>query len=223
MVVVAARDEAERIDATLAALAHAFPGAHVWVADDGSRDATAEIARAAGARVLSGARPLGKGGAMTAAVRAALAHVHDERAAPVFVLCDGDLAGSAGELGALADAIARGRADVAVGAFANPLGGGVGLARGFARWAIRRRCGLSTRAPISGQRALSARALGDVLPFAHGYGMELGMTIDAVRAGRRVIELRLPLAHRASGRTPAGFAHRARQLVDLVRAYVARA
>jgi hypothetical protein len=64
--------------------------------------------------------------------------------------------------------------------------------------------------------------LADVLPFAPGFGMELGMTIDAVRAGYRVIEIELELAHRASGRTLAGFAHRGRQLVDFVRVYLAR-
>ena len=61
-----------------------------------------------------------------------------------------------------------------------------------------------------------------MLPFAHGFGMEIGMTIDAVRAGHRVAEIELDLAHRASGRTLAGFAHRGRQLVDFVRAYLAR-
>ncbi|HTA12019.1 MAG TPA: glycosyltransferase, partial [Solirubrobacteraceae bacterium] len=137
--VVAARDEADRIVATLAGLALALPGASVWVADDGSRDATAELARRSGARVLRGERAIGKGGAVTAAVRAALEH---ECAASVFVLCDGDLADSARELGALAAAVADGRAELAVGAFARRVGGGVGLARRFARWAIRRRCGL---------------------------------------------------------------------------------
>jgi hypothetical protein len=61
-----------------------------------------------------------------------------------------------------------------------------------------------------------------VLPFAGGFGMEVGMTIDAVRAGHRVLEVALDLTHRATGRTPAGFAHRARQLVDFARAYAAR-
>ena len=49
MLVVAAHDEADRIAATLAALASAFPGAPIWVADDGSSDRTPEIARLAGA------------------------------------------------------------------------------------------------------------------------------------------------------------------------------
>ena len=54
-------------------------------------------------------------------------------------------------------------------------------------------------------------------------GMELGMTIDAVRVGHRVVEVELDLSHRATGRTPAGFAHRGRQLHDFVRAYRSRA
>jgi glycosyltransferase involved in cell wall biosynthesis len=220
VVVVAARNEADRIAATLAGLTLALPGASVWVADDASHDATAELAGRSGAHVLRGERRRGKGGSVTAAVRVALEH---ERSASVLVLCDGDLAESARELGALAAAVADGRAELAVGVFATRVGGGVGLARGFAGWAIGRRCGLRTRAPISGQRALSVTALSDVLPFAAGYGMELGMTIDAVRAGHRVLELELDLSHRGSGRTPAGFAHRARQLADFVRAYVARA
>jgi hypothetical protein len=52
--------------------------------------------------------------------------------------------------------------------------------------------------------------------------MEIGMTIDAVRAGFRVSEVELPLAHRATGRTLRGFLHRGRQLADFVAVYWAR-
>jgi len=44
LVIVTARNEGERIGATLAALAVAFPGAPLLLADDGSTDATAAIA-----------------------------------------------------------------------------------------------------------------------------------------------------------------------------------
>jgi glycosyltransferase involved in cell wall biosynthesis len=231
--VVAARDEADRIAATLGALARAFPGASIWLADDGSRDATARLAAASGAHVVRSERAVGKGAAMTRAVREALrcadAPADEPSASPrdpphesTFVLCDGDLGDSAAQLGALADTVARGDADVAVAAFATRVGGGFGLARGFARWAIRRRTGVETSAPISGQRALSTRALEDALPFAHGFGMEIGITIDVLRAGHRLVELELELEHRASGRTLAGFVHRGRQLVDFVRVYLAR-
>jgi glycosyltransferase involved in cell wall biosynthesis len=221
-VIVAAYDEADRLGATLTALARAFPGARVWVADDGSRDGSATVARAAGATVVRSERVIGKGAAVTAAAREAL-RVRDAEGEGegeiVYLLCDGDLAESAARLGPLVDAVAAGRADLAVAVFARRVGGGVGLALGFARWSIHARCGLQTRAPISGQRALSERVLERALPFAAGYGMEIGMTVDAVRAGGRVVEIELDLSHRASGRTLAGFLHRARQLVDFARVY----
>jgi glycosyltransferase involved in cell wall biosynthesis len=225
-VIVTAYNEAEQIGTTLAALAATFPGAPVFLADDGSTDATARLARDAGACVVRSERVIGKGGAATLAARAALAQARLPSQASaresVFVLCDGDLGGSAAALVALAEAIERGEADLAVAAFRRRVGGGVGLALAFARWAIRRRCGFRARAPISGQRALRAEVLEEVLPFAYGFGMEIGMTIDAVRAGRSVMEIELDLEHRASGRTLAGFAHRAGQLVDFARVYLAR-
>jgi glycosyltransferase involved in cell wall biosynthesis len=224
-VIVTARNEADRIGATLTALALAFPGAPMFLADDGSTDATPEIARDRGVRVARSERAIGKGAAATLAAREALRHARlqsDRDGEPIFILCDGDLAESAGQLGALAEAIRSGGADMAVASFARRVGGGVGLAVAFASWAIRRRCGLRATAPISGQRALRARALEDVLPFARGFGMELGMTIDAVRAGHRLAEIELDLDHRATGRTLPGFVHRARQLADFVRVYFAR-
>jgi glycosyltransferase involved in cell wall biosynthesis len=232
-VIVTAFNEADRIGATLAALAVAFPGAPIWVADDGSTDGTSQIAREAGARIVRTERMIGKGEAATPAARQALREAgerspgaareaSDGERETVFVLCDGDLAESARELAPLVELVRRGQADIAVAVFARRLGGGLGLAVGFARWAIGRRCGLATTAPLSGQRAVRARALADVLPFAHGFGMEVGMTIDAVRRGHRLIEVELDLEHRATGRTPAGFAHRGRQLADIVRVYLQR-
>jgi glycosyltransferase involved in cell wall biosynthesis len=226
-VIVAAYNESDRIHATLVGLARAFPGAPIWVADDGSTDATAEIARGAGARVVRSEAVIGKGAAMTEAALEALRQASSSTGATIdrsiFVLCDGDLGSSARELSALAEIVRRDDCEVAVAAFSRRVGGGVGLALAFARWAIRRRSGIETTAPISGQRALSGAALRDVLPFAGGFGMEIGMTIDAVRAGRRIVEVELDLAHRASGRTLAGFLHRGRQLADFVRVYLARA
>jgi glycosyltransferase involved in cell wall biosynthesis len=227
LIIVAAYNEAQRIGETLDALAEAFPRAAVWVADDGSTDRTAEIARDAGAVVVRSERVIGKGGAVTQAAAEALEQASQpagdgDEHEPVFLLCDGDLASSAARLGPLVDAVRAEQADMAVAAFARRAGGGLGLAVGFARWAIRRRCGLDLKAPISGQRALPSRVLRDLLPLAANFGMEVGMTIDAARAGYRVSEIDLDLEHRATGRTPAGFIHRARQLVDFVRVYIAR-
>jgi glycosyltransferase involved in cell wall biosynthesis len=219
-VVVAARNEADRIRATVAALRGAFPGAAVWVGDDASSDGTAELALAAGAQVVSRGRPHGKGANVTAAAEAALSAGPEPR---LVLLCDGDLGDSAARLGPLVAAVREGECDLAVAAFSRRVGGGFGIALSFARWAIRRLCGVAPEAPISGQRALRVEALRATLPFAGGFGMEIGMTVDAVRAGFTLREYELDLEHRASDRSLAGFAHRGRQLWDFARVYLSRA
>jgi glycosyltransferase involved in cell wall biosynthesis len=218
-VIVAARNEADRIAASVSALREAFPKAAIWVADDASDDGTAEAAMAAGAQVVSRGRPHGKGANVTAAAHAALGA---EPAPRVVLLCDGDLGASATRLEPLVEAVRGGECDLAVAAFARRLGGGFGIALGFARLAVQRLCGLQTEAPISGQRALRVEALRASLPFAPGFGMEIGMTVDVVRAGYRVREYELDLSHRASGRTLSGFLHRATQLRDFLCVYVTR-
>jgi len=221
--IVAAHNEADRIGATLAALSQAVEGISVWVADDGSSDGTAGIAKAAGAQVVRGERRVGKGGAMTHAARIAL-----ERAEPeeVVLLCDADLGDSAVRLATLVEAVMAGAeggdADLAVAAFSRRTGGGFGIVVRFARWTIGRHCGFAAKAPLSGQRAMRASQLAGLLPFAPGYGMEIGITIDAVSAGMHVREIELDLSHRATDRNLGGFLHRGRQLFDCVRVYAAR-
>ena len=94
IVIVTAHDEADRLGETLSALAGAFPGARVLVADDGSTDGTAGVAQRAGAEVVRSERSIGKGGAAPLAARRVLSRAL-EPDPPVFVLVDGDLAQSA--------------------------------------------------------------------------------------------------------------------------------
>jgi glycosyltransferase involved in cell wall biosynthesis len=221
IIIVTAHEEADRLPDTLAALAAGFPGAEVIVADDGSTDGTAQVAADAGARVVRSERSIGKGGAATLAARTVLSRAL-EPDPPVFVLCDGDLADSATRLAPLADAVREGRCDLAVAVFSARIGGGFGFAVGYAHRAIRSLTGLDMRAPISGQRALSGPAFATVVPFAPRFGMEIGMTVDAARAGFVIEEIALDLAHRATRRTLRGFAHRGRQLADFVAVYLSR-
>jgi glycosyl transferase family 2 len=198
-VLIAARDEEARIGQTVEALRAAFPEAEIVVADDGSRDSTAAAARRAGARVVRLPR-LGKGQALTLA----------EREAPpgALLLCDADLEG---DLAPLLDG-----ADLSIAAFAERQGGGFGIAKRTARALVRALSGFEAREPLSGQRALSPAAREACFPLAPGFGCEVRMTIDAIRAGLRVEERELPLRHRATGRDTSGFAHRGRQLLDAV-------
>ena len=228
--IVTARNEADRLGATLRALHAAFPDAELWVADDASEDATAQVATDAGARGVSAPRRLGKGGAATLAADALL-----REGDPSVLLADADLGESASELRRLVEALADAPAahtatagatadgcDLAIATFARRVGGGFGIAVGTGRRLIHRATGRTMTAPISGQRALRPGVLAQVTPFAPGFGMEVGMTIDALRSGLRVEEVELALEHRATGRTLGGFLHRAKQARDIVRAYASR-
>jgi hypothetical protein len=199
-ILVAARDEEAGIAQTVAALRRAFPDAEVIVADDGSRDGTAAAAEEAGAIVLRLPRR-GKGQALSAA----------ERAAPPgrLLLCDADLSGDLTPL-------TESDGDVIVARFAERIGGGFGIAKRVARDLIELRGGVRVREPLSGQRALSPSARASCFPLAAGFGCEVRMTIDAARAGLEIHELELPLVHRATGRDARGFAHRGRQLRDVL-------
>jgi hypothetical protein len=199
-ILVAARDEEQTVAETVSVLREHFPDAEVLVADDGSRDATAERAEDAGANVVRLPRR-GKGQALSAA----------ERAAPPgrLLVCDADLRGDLRPL-------LEEHADLAVAAFAVREGGGFGLARVTSRLLIELLCGFRAGAPLSGQRLLSQRARVRCFPLAPGFGCETRMTIDARRSGLSVTERTLDLRHRTTARDLGGFVHRARQLRDLV-------
>lgn len=211
---VAAHDEADRVAATVRALRSIPTVEGVVVADDGSSDATAEEARAAGALVLRSSRRRGKGEAL----EGALGRIH---AGPdVWLLADADLAGSARRLEAVLAPVLAGDADLAI--VVPPLqGGGFGLVKRAAGWAIRARCGFRAREPLSGQRAVRADALAACRPLAAGFGVEVAMTIRAIRAGMRVVEIDADVHHRPTGRDTRGFAHRGRQGWDIACAITA--
>jgi glycosyltransferase involved in cell wall biosynthesis len=218
IVLMPAHTEEDRIAASVEA-ARAIPGVEsVVVIDDGSSDATAKRARDAGARVVHLPRNVGKGAALNAGLDA----VRDD--ADVLLLLDADLGDTAAAGGRLLAPIAAGDADMAVGLLERPArSGGFGLVMGLARAGIARLGSGAFRpeAPISGQRALSKAAWTVVTPFAGGYGAEVALTIRALRAGLRVTEVPVAMRHAATGRDPAGFVHRGRQLLDIARTLAA--
>jgi glucosyl-3-phosphoglycerate synthase len=215
--VIPARDEAATLAETLEALQEVAGLSRLIVVDDGSRDATAAIARRLGADVLSAAPP-GKSGGKGHALRLALIYARKQKP-DALLLADADLGASASRLADLLDALDEHR-PVAVAAFP-PAGAsaGFGLVKNLTRRAILRRTGYAPAEPLSGQRALLTAALEALhRGIAPGFGAEVGMTLDLLSAGVKPLEIPLPLTHRPTGRNLSGFAHRARQGLDIARA-----
>ena len=115
--VIAAKDEEQRIGATVEAAARVRHVDVVIVCDDGSSDETAQRAAAAGAVVVSHSRNRGKAAALDSGVNALGILEQRDRLpeARTLLLLDADLAESAANAGPLVDAVVTGGADLAIG------------------------------------------------------------------------------------------------------------
>lgn len=214
-VVIPAYREAERIGETVAAVRDALcrmpdVEAEVMVVDDGSPDNTASAAEAAGARVLRLPRNHGKGGALAAGFR--------EAGGEVLLMLDADLGQSASHATALLAPLMAGAADMTVAAFPPNKGGGMGLVKRLAAWGLRRSGAPPMKSPLSGQRGLTRAAWERLGRLDEGFGLEMGLNLDAARLGLRVLEVPTEMTHRITGKDWAGYRHRARQFRDIARA-----
>jgi glycosyltransferase involved in cell wall biosynthesis len=224
-VVIPARNEADRIQATVTAASGLPAVAVVIVVDDGSGDGTAAAARSAGAVVTRHARNRGKGAAMeTGAAAVRLLDQRDRRDRPRHLLfLDADLGPTAALAGPLIEPVLAGWADMAIAVFATTVKlGGHGLVVGLSGAGVRRATGWRPAQPLNGQRCLTRAAFEAARPLARGWGVETALSIDLLRKGLRVTEVEVELAHRATGTGMRAQLHRARQLTDVARALATR-
>jgi glycosyltransferase involved in cell wall biosynthesis len=224
-VVIAAKNESDRIAATVAAAMQINGVDMVVVVDDGSGDGTAAAAERAGASVLRHARNRGKAAAMeTGAEVVRLLEQPQSRPTPRHLLfLDGDLGETAAKAGPLAEPVRCGQADMTIAVFTDLVRlGGHGLVVNLSGAGIMRATGWRPAQPLNGQRCLSREAFEAACPLAPGFGVETGLTIDMLRKGMRITEVEVPLAHRATGTDLRSQLHRARQLADVARALAVR-
>lgn len=225
--VIAAKDEAQRIAATVRAVA-AIPGVDlVVVVDDGSRDRTAELAREAGAEVVRHARNRGKAAAMSTGADYVARHESvdgTDRPPRPLLFVDGDLEASAGNVRVLVPPVVEGRADMTIATLPpqKSRGGGRGFVVRLARRGIEDLTGFEAVQPLSGMRCLTRAAFDSASPLARGWGVEVGLTVDVLLAGLRVEEVPCELHHRVTGADWHGQLHRARQYRDVALALTRR-
>jgi glycosyltransferase involved in cell wall biosynthesis len=199
LVVLPALNEQDSVARVVREVQAAQPAATVLVVDDGSTDATADRAAAAGAMVMRLPFNLGVGGAMRAGYR--FGH---ERGFAAVVQVDADGQHDAAEIQHL---LAVPDADIVIGSrFA---GRGEYAVRGPRRWAMRLLSraltgivGTTVTDPTSGFRLVHRRAL---TLFAEHYPEEyLGDTVEALviahRAGLSITQVPVTMRARANGR-----------------------
>jgi glycosyltransferase involved in cell wall biosynthesis len=183
-VIIPAVDEEEAIGLVIAEIPPVVE--EVIVVDNGSRDRTAEVARAAGARVVGEPRR-GYG-------RACLAGIAAADRPDVLVFLDGDRSDYPAQLPEVTAPILEGRADMVIGsrslgrreAGAHPWHAVLGtrLCVGFMNLTA------GSRATDLGPfRAITAVALRRLEMRDPNYGWTVEMQIKAARAGLRVVEV----------------------------------
>lgn len=210
-VLIPAYNEAECIGATVTAVRGIKDVTEIVVIDDGSQDDTAAQAEAAGADVTLRIPHAGKG----AALQAGFAVSRGE----ILLLLDADLGETAAEAPVLLIPLQMDRAEMTIATF--PVipgkGGGVGLVVRLARSGIQMLTGRVMQAPLSGQRALRRSTIDKLGGFDSGWGVEIALTVQALRAGFRVEEIPTTMTHRVTGRSTQAILHRAVQFVSALR------
>ncbi len=197
-VVLPAFNEAERIAEVLRTVSRAVPEAQLVVVDDGSRDATVEVARRAGARVLRHPFNLGYGAALQTGYQDAL-----ERGTELLVQMDADGQHDAGDVDALLQPLREGRCDLVIGSrFISTSDYEMDALRQLGRRLFEllgRLSGLAVRDPTSGFQAMNRRVLAlygeDFFPADYP---DIDVLVMARRRGIRILEV--PVSMHASPR-----------------------
>ncbi|AMA74751.1 glycosyltransferase family 2 protein [Aneurinibacillus thermoaerophilus] len=215
-IIIPAYNEAAWIRETLRSL-RAHPllrECQLIVVDDGSTDDTALLAASWADRVVRLLQNEGKGSALRRGIEVAEGQ-H-------FLFVDADLGSTAREMIRLLEFLQSEKVDMVIASPLHILKGGFGWTKRMARRKIYRLTGARIEAPLSGQRALTRRAVDAVRNWNCGFGIEAVMTLDILKAGLLVCELPLSFRHREYGRTLAGFWHRGRQYAAIQKAMTAR-
>lgn len=181
---------------TIGPLVAAFvrqPGVRVVVCDNGSKDDTADRARSAGADVITEPRP-GKARAVAALLAVSRA--------PVVALVDGDGTYAAADLPVLLGPVRQGEADMAVGR-RRPSSAALAphrrLGNRLLTGVFNQLHGLVLRDLLSGYRVVAGDLARAVVFRGQGFEVEAELSMEAARAGWRVVEVDVAYAQRPPG------------------------
>ncbi|HEY7728414.1 MAG TPA: glycosyltransferase family 2 protein [Candidatus Eisenbacteria bacterium] len=191
--VVPAKDAAATVGRVVAGLKRAVPGIAVIVVDDGSADATGEVAGAAGATVVRHPRNRGKGAALQTGFDEALG-----RGAAAVLALDADGQHDPAAAPRLLEALDQ--ADLVIGSREGDRTGMPWIRRAtndVTTWWVSRLAGRRIPDSQSGYRAVRASLLRAVRPKSRRFEYESELLIGAARSGYRIVSVPVPTLYNA--------------------------
>jgi glycosyltransferase involved in cell wall biosynthesis len=194
-VLIPCYQEEQTIGKVIADFRRVLPGAQIYVYDNNCTDATAEVARQAGAIVRREKRQ-GKG--------FVVASMFEQVDADILVMVDGDDTYEAAAVGALLEPILKGDADMTAAARLNTYA--EQSFRPFHLLGNRLICGIINRAfgshisdIFSGYRAFTREAAAQIPITAVGFDVETELTLQALYRGLVIKEIAAPYRARPEG------------------------
>ncbi len=207
-VVIPAFNEQDMIKMTLVTLNRCPWVDELIVVDDGSVDETAIIAESYSDEVIRLDQNSGKASALKEGWKRA--------EGDIVVSLDADLGITAREAERLIEKLTTEELDCVIAKLPLQKKRGVGLMKHRAQKLIFSRTGKWFDAPLSGQRALKKQWLTILLDKEYiGFGIEMAMTVDLLKAGASIDEVEVSFFHRATGKDFQGFIHRGKQWLDM--------
>jgi glycosyltransferase involved in cell wall biosynthesis len=211
-IIIPAYNEAEYIGITLANLQFDWIK-EIIVVDDGSKDQTYDVVNDFNVDLYRFSKNQGKGEAVTFAL--------DKADSDIILLIDADLGDSVGEIEKLVIPIFNEETEITIAEI--PIrGGGIGVVRKSADFALFFLTKKRMKAPLSGQRAFRRNIINDFLPLSSGFGLEIGMDIEIFANQYNYKEVPCDFKHNITGHSTAGYYHRFKQLCDIVKTSVVK-
>lgn len=213
-IIIPTYNEELRIGNTLSSLRNEAWIREVIVVDDGSKDETISVAKKWTRHVIKLPHNLGKARAIAMGCQYA--------SSSILLFLDADLEHSAVLAKGLVQPIWLEEADMTIAIFPSTVSGGFGMVKSFASWGIHQKTGRRLLAPLCGQRAIKKDVLEACYQGDRGFGIEVGLAVDCLRAGYKVQEVEVGFTHRETGRRVSGFYHRMKQGVSVCQALISR-
>jgi len=189
-IILPAKNEVAGLSRTLPRLREEMPDAEIIVVDDGSTDATAQVASEHGARVIGSPYSMGNGAAIKRGARAA--------SGDILVFMDADGQHDPGDIQKLLAVLGQGY-DMVVGARDSSGQASVhrGLANRFYNWLASRMTGFEVKDLTSGFRAVRADRFREFLHLLpNGFSYPTTSTMAFFRSAYPVAYVPIPVAKR---------------------------